>query len=191
MEEKKISELQSTAKEWAHATGKVFHQVDKELWLKWRIAVGFGIVIVWILGAILAHVDHRDYRSFDRDNRESIIQEKGNKMQRRDGMMNSNDGMMWFGRENAQDKWMGLQWCMHQATVEIDSQNPANPIIRSRSNCPFATQEVTAQNEQSDSMFDRMQTKMKQIFGDSNAETITPNRIVPNPVVVVTWTVSQ
>ena len=167
MEEKKISELKATVKEWGTATGKVFHQVDKELWIKWRIAVGFGIVIVWLLGALVAQADERHEKSFERGfgDRQAMMQERG-------GMMR--DLRQWEDKGEA--RWFGnMQWiqgCSQQATVEIDPANPDLPMIKMQWNCPFADQkdwqgrgaryqEWTGEQ----GFFDRMETRMKNFFG--------------------------
>lgn len=198
MEDKKLSELQSTAKEWVHATGKAFHQIDKELWLKGRIAVWFGIAIVWLLGVLVAHTSDRYEQSFDRDGRGSMMQDRRGFENMDDDMFNQirnsidrDFDRMWWKRQ-------GLQWCSQQATIQIDPQNPGVQVIASHANCPFATQEVAGQNQQSDSIFDRMENRMKQMFGsDNKGQKVTTGLIVPTDdhaqtsVIVVTGAITQ
>ena len=80
MENKQTTaEFKATAKEWKDLSSKTFHQVNKALGTKGRIIVVFGIAIVWLLGAVVAHMDDRYDRGFDRD--------YGNMMQGRESMM--------------------------------------------------------------------------------------------------------
>ena len=188
MEEKKISEFKATAKEWGTATCKVFHQVDKELWVKGRIAVGFGIVIVSLLRAIADWRGGDHERFFDRDGRGSMMQD-------RNFDRNDQFGMMRRGIQSDSEQndlgWM-MQWCRQQATLAIDPQNPNIQVVRSNVDCPFANDMNDANNQKSDSFFGRMEARMQQFFGKDNKGAETPSDIaIPNSVVVVTWTISK
>ena len=81
--------------------------------------------------------------------------------------MQGRAGMMWwfFGDENQQDDASNIQWCMQQATVEIDSQNPNGTVYTThQGNCPFLDNQNKPQ-ENTNSFFGRMENRMKQFFG--------------------------
>jgi len=187
MEEKKISEFKTTAKEWGTATCKVFHQVDKELWVKGRIAVGFGIVIVCLLGAIADWRDWGHERSFERGGRGSMMQD-------RNFDRNDQFGMMRKGSKSDSDQndigW--IQWCRQESTLAIDPENPNIQVVRSNVDCPFANEMNDVNNQKSDSFFGSMEARMQQFFGKDNKGAEVPSDVtIPNPVVVVTWTISK
>ena len=159
MEEKILSEFKISLKEWGRSTYNVFHQIDKELWVKGRITVGFGIVVVCLLGSIAHHRDRNHERSFDRDCRGSMMQDRKWMMQNFKNSKNKK------GRFSNQQE---IQGCSQQANFQVDGQTPNIKIMRSNGNYPSIDQEAAEQINQSDFMFDRMESRMKQIFGNDN-----------------------
>lgn len=91
-------------------------------------------------------------------------------------------GMMWlFWDENQQNDQNNIQWCMQQATVEIDPQNPNGKIYTAhQGNCPFLDNQNKAE-ENTNSFFGRMENRMKQFFGGDN-------KWVTTTWTVATWT---
>jgi len=179
MENKQTTaEFKATAKEWKDLSSKTFHQVNKALGTKGRIIVVFGIAIVWLLGAVVAHMDDRYDRGFDRD--------YGNMMQGRESMMwNSRRGddqfqERGFGR-NQDGQW--IQGCSQKAAMEINSKNPSIQSMQSHENCPFADQMNSDDAQKSDGFFGRMETRMKQMFGSDQKWDIQVS--VPETTIVV------
>lgn len=120
MENKQTTaEFKVTAKEWKDLSSKTFHQVNKKLWTNGRLGLGFGIVLIATLWTVVANMDDRYDRDFDRD--------YGNMMQGRECMMwksQRGDAQLpqrWCGK-NQDMQW--VQGCSQQATVEVDPETP-------------------------------------------------------------------
>ena len=178
MENKEITSEIVTVKDWKNLSVKTFNQVSKKLWTKGRIIVIFGIAIVWLLGAVVAHMDDRYDRGFDRS--------YGNMMQGR-------ESMMWDSRrwgDQFQERWFGrnqnkqsMQWCAQKATFETDPSNPNIQIMKSQVNCPFVDQVNNNDSQKTDGFFGRMETRMKQMFGSDQKWNIQVS--VPENTIVV------
>ena len=120
MEHKEITpELKATAKEWKDLSTKTFRQVNKKLWTNGRLGLGFGIVLIATLWTVVATMDERNDRDFDRN--------YGNMMQGRECMMWKSQR----GDEQLSQRWCGknqdMQWaqgCSQKAILEIDPETP-------------------------------------------------------------------
>jgi len=156
MEAKITSESKELCKEWKSLTCKTCSHINQKLWLKGWLIVGFWIIIIWLL----AHIWHEREDRFER----WYGQDFGG---RQESMMQGRAGMMWFfWDENQQDDQNNIQWCMQQATVEIDPQNPNGKIYTAhQGNCPFLDNQNNQKDQESNSFFGRMESKMKQFFG--------------------------
>ncbi len=159
MDAKITPESKELCKEWRSLTSKTCSHINQQLWLKGWLIVGFGTVIVILLGSILAHREDRFERNFDG---------------RGQSMMQGRAGMMWwfFGDENQIDDQNNI-WCMQQATVEIDGQNPNGKVYTThQGNCPFLNNQNEPQ-ENTNSFFGRMENRMKQFFGKDSKWVVT------------------